>query len=277
MSAQCPSEEELIALFDGEATENDAAELRAHLSRCAACREVSASFGEIREALSVPLPGVPAPGATERILARLQAEPLAAEPPRRLRPRVLALAGLIAAAAVFVLVPRLGADREFTARGAPTARSLRRDVGVSVRRGDEQLALLAAGAIVGPGTTYAISYRNLGANGSAHMMVFAVDAARAVHWIQPAYLDAKDDPASLPLTHATSDAVLPAAAELAAPAPGPLRIVTLVTPRPLRVSQIEALTGAELDLARLRARFPDAEIAEIAVDLRVALDAGRQP
>jgi hypothetical protein len=163
------------------------------------------------------------------------------------------------------------------ARGAPSAHSIRRDVGVTLRRGASRLSPLAEGDEVPPGAEYAVSYRNLGATGSAYVMVFAVDAAQAVHWIQPAWLDATQDPASVELAHAPAESALPSATVLEAPAPGPLRVITLVSPTPLRVSQIEPLRGPDLELARLRARFPDVEAAEITVQVRAEGGAGRIP
>jgi hypothetical protein len=277
MSPPCPTEDDLIALLDGEATENRAASLRAHLQRCASCREARASLEHLRDALAAPIAGVPAEGAVERILRRIEAEPTEpASPPRLPRERsrlafALTAVGALAAAAAVAVSPRLGGDfGVVTARGRAHdggAHSLHRDVGVTVRRGGDRLQPLADGESVSGDTTYAVSYRNLGPGASAFLMVFAVDSARAVHWIEPAYLVAGDDPSSSPLEHAAEDRLLPAAVALDDPAPGELHVVTLLTPRPLRVSQIEGLRAGEIGPAPLRARFPEAEVAMITLHL----------
>lgn len=202
-------------------------------------------------------------------------------PARRWR---LGLAGALGVAAVaasvgLALSPGPGRDDGvFAARGAsPTAGPLRRGVGVVVRHGSGHLEPLAGGEVVDAEATFAVSYRNLGPERSAFLMVFAVDAARAVHWIHPAFVDARTDPSSVPLDHAPSDRVLPTAASLDDPAVGPLRVLTLVTPRPLHVSEIEALRAPELELGALRARFPDAELTEISVELRSPNRPRREP
>jgi hypothetical protein len=223
----------------------------------------------LRRAIAAPVPGVADAGTGARILKRLAAEPTARAAPGRTTLRMgIALATSVAAIAAGVaLAPRLAPDRPpgvLTARGGKPERSLRRDVGVIVHRGGDRLVPLRDGDAVDGETIYSTSYRNLGEAGAAFLMVFAVDAAGAVHWIHPAYVDAKDDPGSVPLVRAISEELLPSGAVLSAPSMGPLRVVTLVTARPLKVSQIEALSAKELSLAALRERFPAAEIAEIA-------------
>ncbi len=273
MSPTCPSEDDLIALLDGEATENRAAELRAHLRGCASCQATQASLERLRDDIAA-LVDVPEEATAPRILERIQAAPVApmqARPSRRLV-YPLAAAGVLAVAAAAALWPRLSGDPgTFAARGhgpEGVVRSLHRDVGVTVRRSTAGLPPLADGEGVSGETTYAVTYRNLGAGASAFLMVLAVDSAHAVHWIYPAYLDAKDDPSSVPLDHAVENHLLPATVTLDSPAPGELRVITLVTPRPLRVSQIEALKGPEIAAGPLRARFPEADVAGITLHLR---------
>jgi anti-sigma factor RsiW len=277
LSPPCPTEDDLIALLDGEATENRAADLRAHLQRCASCQATQASFERLRDAIA-ELSDVPEEGTAPRLLERIQAAPAAPVTPRQQRRLAypLAVAGVLAVAAAAAIWPRLHGDPgrdagTFAARGhghEGAARSLHRDVGVTVRRGTARLPPLADGEDVSNETTYAVSYRNLGAGASAFLMVLAVDSAHAVHWIHPAYLDAKDDPSSVPLDHAVEDHLLPATVTLDSPAPGELHVITLVTPRPLRVSQIEALSAPEIAPGPLQARFPEADVAGITLHLR---------
>jgi hypothetical protein len=87
-------------------------------------------------------------------------------------------------------------------------------------------------------------------------MVFAVDAAGEVHWIYPAYLDPNTDPTSIELPPSRAEQRLPDQVELADPAAGPLRLITIVSPAPIHVSEIERSTDD------LPARFPDADVRE---------------
>lgn len=274
MSHACPTQDELIALLDGEATENRAAELRAHIQRCSSCQREWATLEGLKRALAAPVPGIPAPDAIAKLMRRIEAEERAPTPPRKPARRwPFALGGALAAAAAVAAI-WLGAratsrgEDLFASRGASAVASLQRNVGVSIHRAGERLAPLAAAEAVTKDTAYAVSYVNLGPAGSAFLMVFAVDARGEVHWIEPAYLDAADDPAAIALDHAEVDVTLPTAAVLEAPAPGPLRLVSLVSPRPLRVSQIEALAPAALGLTSLRDRFPGAVIQEFTVALK---------
>ena len=274
MSPTCPTEDDLIALLDGEATENRAAELRAHLQRCASCQAILASFERLRDALA-ELSDVPEEGTAPRVLERLQAAPPAPLTPPRSKRRLaypLAVAGVLAVAAAAAIWPRLHGDPgTFASRGhgpEGEARSLHRDVGVTVRRGAPGLPPLADGEGVSAETSYAVTYRNLGAGASAFLMVLAVDSAHVVHWIHPAYLEAGDDPSSVPLDHAALDQLLPATVTLDGPASGELRVITLVSPRPLRVSQIEGLGAQEIAPGPLRARFPEADVAGLTLHLR---------
>lgn len=266
MSA-CATTEELILLIDGELTENRATAVREHLAGCASCRRETDAVRAMLADVAAPVD--PSPGAVERLLARLDEAP--AELPRA-RWQAWMVATLGAAAAIaFVLAPKVAsrwvAPRgELVARGAPSTHSLARDVGVTVYRAGSSLDVLVAGEAVGAGTAYGVGYRNLGEPGSAHLMVFAQDAANDVHWIVPAWLEASQDPASEPLAHADVEALPSQAVVLEHPARGPMRVFTLVTAAPLRVSEVERLAaGGPLDAAALRSAWPGAEVEPIAV------------
>jgi hypothetical protein len=185
-----------------------------------------------------------------------------------------ALAAVAVAALLLVLRPNTSPD-VFVARGGPHGSSLRRAVGVSVLRVAEQLAPLQPNETVRPETAYGVAYTNLGER--AFLLVFAVDAAGTVHWIQPAYLDAAAPPSALPLEHREQQKVLPSAGMLDQPAPGPLRIVTLIAPQTLSVIAIESLSPGQRTLAALRARFTDAQIDELALTLAPPSSPRSQP
>ena len=183
--------------------------------------------------------------------------------------RSLAAAAAVAAAGLAVVVgprwmghagPREGDG--MVARGGPAERSIARDVGLTVYRGQGAVGAVATGDEVGPDAAYSMGYRNLGDARSAYAMVFAQDAAHEVHWVAPAWTDASQDPASIALAHADHDVAPSEAVVLDHPAPGALHVFTLVTPRPLRVSEVEALARSPLDAAALRAKWPDAAVEE---------------
>jgi hypothetical protein len=274
MTRACSTTEELILLIDGELTENRSARVRSHVETCAACRaEAEALRALVRD---VAHPIAPRPDAVARLLARLDDAPtIVAKKPWERSPSAAlagALAGAIALAAALALVlgPRMtdhaGVSRDLTARGGPMARSLERDVGVTVyRRGSDRLDALAAGEELGPDAAYAVTYRNLGAAGSAYLMVFAQDASLDLHWIAPAWVDPSLDPASESLAHAETEAPPIEAIALERPAGGPLHVFTLVTSRPLRVSDVERFGSRALSAAMLRAQWPDAVVDETVV------------
>jgi hypothetical protein len=173
------------------------------------------------------------------------------------------LAAVLAAAAV-AIVPRVarGPGDAFQARGAPLGSAIARGVGVRVLRGGGREEL-ASGARVLPSEAYTVAYRNL-LEQPAHLLVFAVDATTAVHWVCPTYLDPTTNPASFTLPASTPDAALPFAVQLESPAPGTMRFVAIVTHSPLHVRDVEALHGADLEYGALRARWPDADVRELA-------------
>jgi len=257
----CPTTEELVLLLDGELTENRAAAVREHLVECSGCaRELATLRGLVAD---VAAPIAPRPDALDRILARIDDAPA---PPRRGQPRwALGLVAVVAAAAIAVLVPSVVSWRrsaEFAARGGGPG-SLARDVGVAVYRAGERLEPLHAGAEVSPSTAYAVATRNLGPDGSAYVLVFAEDAAGQVHWIAPAWTDPAADPAPAPLPHADRETAPSSATVLEGPAPGAMRIFTVVAPRAIHVSAVER--AALLGDAALRAAMPDAVVDVIEV------------
>jgi hypothetical protein len=257
----CPDHAELVELLDGELTENRARAVRAHLDDCGPCRDELASWQRVITRIATPMP--PSVGAQQRVLSRL-GEPHGAATRARRWPALggLALAAGAAVALAIMLHHPQAREPELIARGGG-AHSLARDVDVSVYASEASLRALHDGATVSPGTAFAVSYRNLGA--PAYAAVFAIDAAGEVHWIAPAYLSAATDPTSFLLAPGTTDTVLADATVLASPAPGALRVLVVVTPTPLHVSEIERL--APRDAASLRSRWPDADVRELALDL----------
>jgi hypothetical protein len=260
----CPDRSELVRMLDGELTENRASLVRAHLDTCQACRgEVDALQGLLGR-ISAPVP-VRA-GAEQRILARLRQDDAPRAPDWR-RWGVFALAPALAAAAVLFVMHarRVEPEGAFTARGGAAVHASSRDVDVSIYASRTELVRLRDGDRVDGATAYAVSYRNLGA--PAFLAIVAADAAGDLHWIAPAYLTAGTDPTSLPLAASPRDVVLPKASVLDAPAAGPLHIFSIVTTRPLHVSEIEALPHP-LDADMLRRALPGADVRLRSLQLR---------
>ncbi len=81
----CPDKRLMLgAMVDGELDAGHALELEAHLETCRACQEELAMLRSVKAALAAhELAHTPPPGFHERMLAALDAEDLAAAPPRR--------------------------------------------------------------------------------------------------------------------------------------------------------------------------------------------------
>ena len=277
MRSRCVEEDELLRLLDGELTENDAERLRQHVRACAACAARSDKLRRTIHDLKGPLPDVDADAAIEDVMQRL---PMAVPDTNAARPRSrLArwslLGGALAAAfaiGALVVAPRTlhspGDDSEtFRARGTPIGTSMARAVGVSVHRSSgsrDALGLQALGlqAHVRQDDGYAVSYRNL-LKVPVYLLSFAVDSAGTVHWICPAYLDPKSNPAAVALSPSTTEVSLSCAMQFEEPSSGRMRFVAILSPAPLRVWDVENLRGEGLSTASLRARWPTADVRDL--------------
>ena len=271
----CPTPRELVLLFDRELTESRADAVREHLDGCPACRR---DLDQLRAlAADVAAPLEPRPDALARLLARVDEAPEPARPRRSWR-LAAALVAAAAIAGVVVAVPSLVSRRidsvDFEPRGGPAEPSLHRDVGTILYRLTDRLERVGPDDAVPADAAYAVAARNLGAPGSAYVMVFAQDAARDLHWIEPAWTDPSADPAPPPLPHGDRDTPPSAASALDHPAPGPMRIFTLITPRPVHVSSVERLAGRALNADALRAAWPDAVVDEVVVRVQPGSNGG---
>lgn len=262
MTPSCPPPDAIARLLDGEASENQAAALRDHLAECPHCTRERARQRRMLADLAAPPAGL----RTDAVFAAVVAG-LAAPTPRRARvPMVAWLAVAAAAAALLVLVVLVPGREEdvqtFVARGGSSG-GLAQRIGVTLHRVDARATVLAPGELVGDDTRYLASYRNVDAKAPAYLLVFAVDSAHSIHWLYPPYLDASSDPASVPLAPAASETALPEVVVLDHPAPGPLRLISVVSSVPRRVSEIEQLSAADLQPDALRSRFHDDVVREL--------------
>jgi hypothetical protein len=263
---ECSVDElELIALLDGELTENRARALREHLqpapeerpgppaaAGCAHCAARLARLQGLAAQLRGPAPETSDPDFAARFIAEVEGRLPAATPAadgrvtgrgdrRRRAPLALGLAALAtAAAAGFLLVPR---PSPYTPRGPGAAWHdqvfTALDRVVSAPAGASRRAL-AAGQRLQPGDGIAVTAHNRNPRLPVYLMVLAVDAANEVHWIVPAWSDPAETPRSvrLPAGSALPD---PAGRTPEAPAPGHFRLHTLLTLTPLDVRTVESL------------------------------------
>lgn len=262
-------EDTMFALVDGGVPPNQEPPMRAHLAGCATCREALASI----ETLVGDL-GHEESGDVDAHVAKVMAEvaaprPITAPAPDRKRLVAFGLAAVALAAAVLFAVTGLqdrprGSEREtMAARGGGSDRtSLVRNVGVRLYVGDSTPVALRDGDEVASDTAYAGAHNNLG-SAPAHVMVFAVDSAKTIHWLYPAYLETDTDPASVLVAQSEAEQGFPTSVVLASPAPGRMRIVTLITREPHRVSEIERRSGAALEREALERDFGGAAIEHV--------------
>jgi hypothetical protein len=256
----CPARDEWLRNLDGEVTANRAAELAAHAGGCASCRNETAALDGIVRALRAPTVAT-GPATVARVMAALDD---ARPEPRRVRwPWLAGGLAFAAAAAVLLLVMRpVTTDEDFTPRGTRTS-----PVAIAVHALDgKELRRLEPGARVTPATAYVASYRNTGA--PAFAMIVAIDAARELHWLYPAYTEAGTDPSSVAIAESSQPKLFDETVVLEAPARGAMEILVLITAKPLRVSELEALPRDQRTLAALRVRWPEADVTSTIVDVR---------
>ena len=131
-------------------------------------------------------------------------------------------------------------------------------------QGKRWLRPLASGGSISPSTALAVGVRNLG-QGPAYALLFAIDSRQVVHWIAPEFNEPGSNPEALHIVPLRDERLLSTQVVFDDLAPGPLRIVTLVSSEPSHVSQVEALSPSELGSATLSQRFPRAEAREVTV------------
>lgn len=259
----CPSEAELLSFADASLAPEQLRRIDKHLERCSSCAKQVLALSELSAdiAAEVPQPGFDVGEHVSGVMGRLD-EPKLEAP----RARWLAWAGGLAAAAALVLVvgtrARAPEPPSFAARGAPAAASLSRDVGLQLYAHEASLRPLGSGSLIHPETALTAGLRNLGTE-RAHLLLFAVDARQAVHWIAPEFTAPGSNPEAATIVASPNERLLPSAAVFDDLAPGPLRVVAVITAEPTHVADVEALNASQLDDAGLLARFPRAEIRQI--------------
>jgi hypothetical protein len=255
---KCPAPEELLRSELGELVTHRANDIARHVATCAACIQRQRAQRALFEELAAP-PALPlSDGAfVEGVLRRRDlTDRTATGSPRNSLPWAVGLAAVVAMAAAWAIVPRLGQhEGTFTARGAKHETSEVAFVEVLRVRANGLEPI--RGTTLHPGDGINVRYTNP-SKLPRYLMVFVLDSQREVHWIYPAYLDPGSNPDAVELAPQTTARLLDEAVEPEAPAPGPLRIVTLVMDRPLTVKDVEARIRSEApDLKRL---FPAVQV-----------------
>ncbi len=252
----CPNPSEWLLLVDGQVSEERGRQLRGHVEACRQCRSRLAAEEELLRRLAQPI-AEPSPVSVERLMARLDQAP-----PVRRSPLGWVGAGALAAAlATGVLLAPRGAP-ELQARGGEPSDAIGKRAGVQLRRVDDPSRAIEPGAAVPAEAAFFASYRNLEAV-ELYLAAFGLDASGEIHWLYPGFVDPDSDPFSVPLSPAEVPSALGESVRLESPAPGPMKVLLLVTRAPLRVSQIESLPSTRLTVGSLQARFPDASVEEL--------------
>jgi hypothetical protein len=239
----------LAAFLEGEVTPSEAAAIEARVHGSESAQRHLRQLDEIRRTLArAPDDAEPSDAVAIAELWRvLDAPPPARHAPRPRVTRVaLAIAACAALAAVLLVqgisspppAPDRVAATEFVAKAAsqaPGDRWVRLEI-LRVDAGGVAVALPERG-IVRAGDRLVFRYASGGPDPLGNLMVFAVDAARQIHWYYPAYEPAAGDPSSVSVASGGTVA-LPDAIEhqLAA---GPLVFYGVFTRAPLRVLDVE--------------------------------------
>lgn len=277
----CPSSDALARFADGELPVNEARALEAHLAGCPTCRREHERLRAVLDGVGAPtLSKVDGDAFARGVMRRLD-EPPAREPwwsalVRGPRWAPLALAAVVLVVVVAVpLVKRtvsddaasgdLG-DREragaprIQARGAKnTSLARRASADILVVRGKAVRGAEPSSAreALRPGDGLAVRYTNLVTDENVYLMAFALDAGGAVHWLYPAYLDEREDPAAVRLEPAARDKLLGEVTALTGVAPGPVRLVTVLASQARHVKEVERLLAGAAATGSVAARFAD--------------------
>jgi hypothetical protein len=261
---RCVSAEELVKAELGELTVNQVRTVDAHLAACETCAHSRAEIRELESALG----RVDTPSQGERFVERVMAarSDTRGLPTRRLGIPIFAAAAvvLLAAGSAMFASGTWKTQDTWTARGSKArARTHVPSCDVLVMRDGKLLPV--SGQTLSAADAFAVRYANP-TNQTRYLAAFAVDVAGAVHWLFPEYVDAATDPPSIPLASTTDEQLLPQVVAPDGPAPGPMRVVTLMSREPTSVRPIErALRDTPVGVPASRAlalAFPHALIQE---------------
>jgi bacterioferritin-associated ferredoxin len=262
---RCYSDQELVQAELGELTINQVKDLDDHAAVCSCCAQARQAIRQLTEDLA-PRPSQEDDFVERVMSARKTVTPIA--PARRPHVSWFAAAALVllAAGTAKVAMDYASHKETWTARGHRKEANVSLDTPASevlVMRGGQLLPL--SGQSLSPSDAFAVRYVNP-TDDTQYLAAFAVDAAGAVHWIFPEYVDASTDPPSIPLASAEEERLLPQVVAPENPAPGPMHVVTLTSHEPTTVKHIEnALQEASSGMSAghvLAQLYPNALIRE---------------
>jgi hypothetical protein len=268
----CPPEVELVRFVDADLSPESSDRVSEHLGLCFTCSQKVRALRLLVEDLSAtPAIEFDVNAHVNGVMRELD-RPVTQEKRARVMARIVAVTAFAASVGLVthIVGSRHGSPSgTWQARGSSAGESLSRDVGVQVYTRAKSLQPLRPGDAIAPDAALTAGLRNLG-HTIAHVLLFVVDSHNAVHWISPKYTRADEDPPGTELMRAQEERVLPTSVIFDDLARGPLRVVTIISPSPVRVSQVENLTEAELTQGNLAHRFASAEVREIVVQVRDA-------
>jgi hypothetical protein len=262
-------DDELVRLIDADLSPEQVERAERHVAECSSCARELSELKTLVSDVRAPLPGAPLDVSAHvaEVMARLDIPQRIESTSRRaLFGGALAAA---AAAALIVVLQRNEPDAPagvWTERGSGAEGSLSRNVGLTLYARESSLRTLSNGASARADVAFTAGLRNLG-DEPVHLLLFALDAKEAVHWIAPEYTVAGTDPESMSVVPSATERLLPTAASFDDLAAGLVRVVAVITKEPRRVSEIEGLAASELRPERLRHRFPGADVRELALHI----------
>jgi Putative zinc-finger len=275
---RCPDETHLVKFVDEDLSPEQLQRIQMHLEQCSKC---ALQVSELRELIgdigaSPKLTNWDVAAHVASVMQRIDAPApasarLTASGGRTLAQRFWVLgAGLSAAAmlSLFVFSRGTGSDghAEFAARGGVDEPSLSRDVGVQLYIQATSVHALTSGARIFANDALTAGLRNLGKH-QAHLLLFAIDSKQEVHWIAPAYTVLGTDPQAAPVAPGARERLLPSSATFDGLAPGPLRVIAVITREATHVSSVERLPVTELTADGLLKRFPRAEVRQFLLEV----------
>jgi hypothetical protein len=263
---KCPSEALLVSFVDSDLPPEQLRRVEKHLELCSACTKQVMALEELMGDVAAPLAstGFDVSAHVAAVMERLDAP---ARPEVKRSRLLLWGGGLAAAAAVALLVSVLkeGSDGRLAARGEAVEASLSRDVGVQLYAREASLRPLSSGDRIPAGAALTAGVRNV-SRADAHLLLFVIDARGVVHWIAPEFTVPGSNPQAAVIAASASEQLLPSAVVFDDLAPGPLRIVAVIAREPMRVLEVDQLSGVELESERLMKRFPRAEIRQLLIE-----------
>jgi hypothetical protein len=264
-SERCPQEEELLSFVDADLPPEQLGRIERHLELCSACAKRAMAFSELIADVAAlpPAERLDVGAHVASVMSRLDEPVAAASSPRW---AAWVTAAVAAAAMVLVLITRSAPPEYVGSRGNGGAPTLESTVGVQLYQQAEKLSPIANGTSIESATALTAGVRN--ASGAPlHLLLFAVDAKRNVHWLAPAYTELGTDPDAVNIAPNLGEQLLTSAAVFDDLAPGPLKVIAVLSREPLRVSQVESLSGAELEADAIRKRFASATLRELSLNV----------